>query len=85
MLTLAKIPDVEIDLKHHRLDRHYSGGFNGAIRLFADDQAVHRYAGSSRDVDSALTVLVVGLIFIALAAIIGRLDELLTPFENGDD
>ena len=60
-------------------------GFNGAIRLFADDLAVRRYAGSSRDLDSVLTVLVVGLIFIALAAIIGRLDELLTPFENGDD
>jgi hypothetical protein len=62
-----------------------SAGFNGAIRLFADDQAVRRLAGSSRDLDIVLTVLVVGLIFIALAAIIGRLDKLLTRFENGDD
>ena len=26
VLTLTKIPDVEIDLKHHRLGRHYIGG-----------------------------------------------------------
>lgn len=59
-------------------------GSGGYIRLFADDHVVRRYAGS-RDLDTVLTILVFGLIFLALAAIIARLDKLLTLFEDGDD
>lgn len=50
---------------------------NISIKLFASDDAVLRYAGSSRNLDIPLTGLAVGLAFLGLAAIIDRLDTLL--------
>lgn len=54
-----------------------SGAFNGAVRVFGTSESVARYAGSSRNLDLVIIVMVFGLILIALASIIARLDELL--------
>jgi hypothetical protein len=53
------------------------GAFNGGIRLFGTSDFVARYAGNIRSVDLPITFIVFGLILIALASIIRRLDELL--------
>jgi hypothetical protein len=53
------------------------GAFNGGIRLFGTSDSVARYAGNIRSVDLPITFIVFGLILIALASIIRRLDELL--------
>jgi multisubunit Na+/H+ antiporter MnhG subunit len=53
------------------------GAFNGGIRLFGTSDFVARYAGNTRSVDLSITFIVFGLILIALASIIRRLDELL--------
>jgi hypothetical protein len=53
------------------------GAFNGGIRLFGTSDFVARYAGNTRSVDLPITFIVFGLILIALASIIRRLDELL--------
>jgi len=54
-----------------------AGVFNGAVRLFGTSESVARYAGNSRDLDLSITVIAFGLILIALASIIARLDQLL--------
>lgn len=54
-----------------------SGSFNGAVRLFGTSEFVALYAGNSRNLDLPITFFVFGLILIALASIIARLDKLL--------
>jgi len=54
-----------------------SGILNGAVRLFGTSEIVALYAGNSRNLDLSITVVVFGLILIALASIIARLDKLL--------
>jgi hypothetical protein len=49
---------------------------NAGIKLFADAESVARYAGSSRDIDSNITVAAFCLIFFALAAILSELKAL---------
>lgn len=48
--------------------------WNGYTKLFGSDFAVARYAGGTRDIDLNITVLAFCLIFLALAAILDRLD-----------
>ena len=50
-------------------------GSNAAIKLFADDATALRYAGPGRDLDLNITVAAFCLIFLALAAILSRLES----------
>ncbi|MEO0743956.1 MAG: hypothetical protein AAFY49_01285 [Pseudomonadota bacterium] len=59
-----------------------SGLFNAFIKLFADDDALLRYAGPSRDLNLNLTVLVFSLILLALAQILAELRKLSRKQEN---
>ncbi|PVE47971.1 hypothetical protein [Pararhodobacter aggregans] len=53
-----------------------------AIRVAGSDAMVRQYAGGSRNLDFTFYLLVVGLIFLALAAILTRLDTLLAQREE---
>ncbi|WP_299933003.1 hypothetical protein [uncultured Pelagimonas sp.] len=46
--------------------------FNAAIKLFADAEAVRRYAGADRNLDSNVSIIAVSLIFLALASILAE-------------
>jgi hypothetical protein len=55
---------------------------NIAIKLFGSDQAVLDYAGSSRNLDTPITALAIGLIFLGLGSIISKLDQILQRDET---
>lgn len=59
--------------------------FNISIKLFGDDHMVSRYAGSSRNVDAPSLGFAIGLIFLGISSIIGKLDELLKPKTSTPD
>jgi len=50
--------------------------FNISIKLFGSDDAVLRYAGSSRNMDTPILSLAIGIVFLGLATIIKKLDDL---------
>ena len=54
-----------------------STAFNIAIKLFGADDVVLRYAGSSRDLNTPLTGIAIGLVFLGISSIIGKLDKIL--------
>ena len=56
---------------------------NGAIKVFGNDAAVLRYAGSNRSIDSNFAIFAFCLIFLALAAILSRFDDLRKAQEKG--
>ena len=49
---------------------------NASIKLFGADAAVTRLAGSSRNLDSDFSIAGACLIFLALAAVLDRLDTI---------
>lgn len=53
-----------------------------AIRVAGSDALVGQYAGGSRNLDIGFYLLVVGLVFLALATVISRLDALLAQTEE---
>ena len=48
---------------------------NAAIKLFGDAETIQRYAGSSRDLDTNITIGAFSLIFLALGAILAELQS----------
>jgi len=50
--------------------------FNILVKLFGSDDAVLRYAGSSRNMDTPILSLAIGIAFLGLATIIRKLDDL---------
>ncbi|WP_417625514.1 hypothetical protein [Pararhodobacter aggregans] len=59
-----------------------SAACNIAIRVAGSDEFLRTYAGASRNLNPGFALLAVGLIFLALAAIITRLDTLLAQREE---
>ncbi|MCA0203480.1 MAG: hypothetical protein LCH92_03995 [Proteobacteria bacterium] len=53
-----------------------------AIRVAGSDEFLRTYAGASRNLNPGFALLAVGLVFLALAAIISRLDALLAEREE---
>ncbi|SLN63984.1 hypothetical protein ROA7450_03367 [Roseovarius albus] len=53
-----------------------SSGFNAAIKLFANDEAVRRYAGIDRDLDLNISIAAFCLLFLALASILAEVRAL---------
>ncbi|WP_146010327.1 hypothetical protein [Acidimangrovimonas sediminis] len=51
---------------------------NIAIKLFGADEAVRRYAGTSRNRASPFLILAIALIFLGISEVLARLDRLLT-------
>jgi hypothetical protein len=45
-------------------------GFNAYLKIFANDEQLIAYAGSTRSLDMNFTVLAISLIFVALGKII---------------
>lgn len=54
-----------------------SAAFGIGVKLLGSDAAVLRYAGNSRNIDTALLAFTLGLILLGLSAIIDRLDAIL--------
>lgn len=59
--------------------------FNTAVKLFGTDALVLRVAGSSRKLDAPLTGFAIGLVFLALVSIMGKLDQILQKDETQQD
>ncbi|KAB7610121.1 hypothetical protein F9L33_14590 [Amylibacter sp. SFDW26] len=51
-----------------------SGAFNISIKLFGSEQAVREYAGASRNLDAAILMIAICIIFLALASIMAKLE-----------
>lgn len=51
--------------------------FNIVVRLFGSDESVLRYAGSSRDLDLGIMIFFIGLVFLGISSIMGKLDKIL--------
>ena len=61
---------------------------NGAIKLFGSNESVARYAGADRDLDLNISVAAIGIVFLALSAILSKLTNILSVLdgleENGE-
>jgi len=53
----------------------FVSGFSASIKLFGSQEALHAYAGSSRNLDTNFLTIAVCIIFLALASIMSKLAD----------
>ena len=59
--------------------------FSIAIKLLGTDELVLMHAGSSRNLDTPITMFATGLVFLALVSIMEKLDQILQRNEKQQD